>query len=105
MKRIKKKIKISIVGCGAIGSRLGKSVKNELKGLCEVTALFDIDPKKSKYLAQSCAKPCSVKKSLDQLLKSCDLMVEAVSAPHTETIIRKALQAKKDILVMSVGKL
>lgn len=98
-------MKIGIVGCGAIGSRLGKSVKKELKGLCEVTALFDIDPVKAEHLARACAKPGSVKKSLDQLLKNCDLMVEAVNAPHTENIIRQALRAKKDILVMSVGKL
>jgi aspartate dehydrogenase len=105
MQTLKKKIKIGIVGCGAIGSRLGKSVKKELKGLCEVTALFDIDPAKSENLARVCAKPGSVKKTLEQLLKSCDLMVEAVNAEHTETIIRKALQARKDVLVMSVGKL
>lgn len=106
MKNIqRKKIKIGIVGCGAIGSRLGKSVKKELKGLCVVTALFDIDPEKSEQLARVCAKPGSAKKTLEQLLKNCDLMVEAVNAPHTETIIRKAFQAKKDVLVMSVGKL
>ena len=105
MKKIQRKIKIGIVGCGAIGSRLGKSVKKELRGLCEITALFDIDPAKAESLARVCAKPGSVKKSLDQLLKNCDLMVEAVNAPHTETIIRKGLAAGKDILVMSVGKL
>jgi aspartate dehydrogenase len=100
-----KKVKIGVVGCGAIGSRIAKSVANELKGLAKVTALYDIDENKAQALAKICREPKSVKKSLPKLLKSCDLMVEAVSAPHTDEIIRKALQAKKDVLVMSVGKL
>ncbi len=29
----KKKLKIGIVGCGAIGSRIAKSIKNELKNI------------------------------------------------------------------------
>ena len=105
MKITRKKIKVGIVGCGAIGSGIAKSVTNELKGLCQLTALYDIDVKKSEALARTCKVPNSVKKSLEQLLKNCDLMVEAVNAPHTENIIRKAVQAKKDVLAMSVGKL
>jgi len=100
-----KKVKIGIVGCGAIGSGIAKSVTNELKKISELTALFDIDEQKSKALARLCKKPDSVKTSLEQLLKNCDLMIEAVNAPHTDDIIRKALKAKKDVLAMSVGKL
>ena len=44
----KKKLRIGIVGCGAIGSRIARSIKIELKDLCKLTSLYDIDKRKAK---------------------------------------------------------
>lgn len=99
------KIQIGIVGCGAIGSRIARSIQKEFKGKARVSALFDIDPAKSQNLARDCAQKSLVKKSLPQLLRSCDLMIEAVNAVETQSLIRQALSQHKDVLAMSVGKL
>ena len=101
----KKKSRIGIVGCGAIGSRIARSIKNELKNDCLLTSLYDIDEAKSKQLAGEITSKKIVKESLKDLIKSCDFVVEAVNAKDTKEIIRTALQAKKNVLAMSVGKL
>src|SRR3989338_4029093 len=45
------------------------------------------------------------KSSLQALLKSCDLMIEAVNANSTREIVREALLQKRNVIAMSVGKL
>ncbi len=105
MNRSKTKIRVGILGCGAIGSRIARSIKTECEDLACVTALFDINPAKSASLSKHIPYKNVVQKSYPQLLDHCDLVVEAVNAPDTHQLIRQALMAKKDILVMSVGKL
>ncbi|MCR4336203.1 MAG: DUF108 domain-containing protein [Candidatus Omnitrophica bacterium] len=101
----RKKLKIGILGCGAIGSRIAKSVARELAGVAELTAVYDIQPEKVQKLAQELRKPRILKKSFPDLLRSCDLLVEAVNAKETALLIQRALQSKKHVLAMSVGKL
>ena len=99
------RLKIGIVGCGAIGSRIAKSVVKDLRKECRLTGLFDIKEEKVENLAQELSLKNVQKHSLDELIKSCDCMIEAVSAQETKTIIEKALKAKRSVLCMSVGKL
>ena len=101
----KKKIKVGILGCGAIGSRMALSIKNELKDFAVVSGIFDIQLDRAKKLAKNFSRGRIIKRSFEELVKSCDLMVEAVNAQDTQQLIRQALSAKKDVLVMSVGKL
>jgi len=105
MKRSNEKIKIGILGCGAIGSGIAKSIFKELKEFCELTALHDTDRQKAIQLEKSLPVDNVIKDSLAELLESCDLMVEAVNAKETATIIRQAIEAQKDVLAMSTGKL
>lgn len=105
MKSRTNKVGIGIVGCGAIGSRMAKSIKKDFKKDCQLKALYDIDLKKADQLAKSLSLRKIVKTSIRELIKNCDCMVEAVSAKNTHTIIRQALEAKKSVLSMSVGKL
>lgn len=105
MRTRKRKLKVGIVGCGAIGSRIAKSIKSELKDECRLSGLFDIKTEKAKNLAHALLAKNVVKSSLNNLVKDCDLIVEAVNAPTTREIIKKALEAKKSVLAMSVGKL
>lgn len=101
----KKKLRIGILGCGAIGSRIAKSVFHELKGYCQLTGFYDCDPEKMTKLAKDLKKNNLKKNSLNQLLSSCDLMVEAVNAPRTDEFIYRALLSNCHVLAMSVGKL
>jgi aspartate dehydrogenase len=105
MTRSRTKIKIGILGCGAIGSRIARSIKAECEDSAVVSALFDINPSKAANLAKHLPYKNIIQKSYQQLLDHCDLVVEAVNAPDTHELIRQAILAKKDVLVMSVGKL
>ncbi len=105
MTRSKTKTKVGILGCGAIGSRIARSIKAECEDSAIVSALYDINPAKASSLSKYLPNKNIVQKSYQQLLDHCDLVVEAVNAPDTHELIRQALLAKKDVLVMSVGKL
>ena len=100
-----KKIRVGIVGCGAIGSRIAKSIRHELKTNFELAGLFDIKTPKAIDLEKILSGKKLTKKSLKELLRNCDLVVEAVNAPDTTGIIKEAIKAKKHVLAMSVGKL
>ena len=99
------RVKILIVGCGAIGSGMAEVIQTELKKDCRITGLYDIQLDKAESLAKRLKLKNVTNTSLDKLIKSCDCMVEAVNAPQTKSIIRKALEAKRSVLAMSVGKL
>lgn len=101
----RKNIKVGILGCGAIGSRIAMSIPRGLKSVCRLSALYDCDAKKVKMLAEKLRRPRLKKTSLSALLDNCDIMVEAVNAKNTRALIRQALQAKRHVLVMSAGKL
>jgi aspartate dehydrogenase len=105
MKARTRKLRIGIVGCGAIGSRIAKSLKKELRKECRLTAVFDIDSDKAKKLAQVFHRPKIAKKTLDELIQNSDLIVEAINAKSTKDVLLKAIKARKHILAMSVGKL
>jgi len=95
---------VGVLGCGAIGSRIAKSIKPQCDEAAVLTALFDINPAKSEGLQKHLPYKNIVRKTYTELLNSCDLVVEAVNAPDTRQLVRTALLAKKDVLVMSVGK-
>ena len=99
------RLKIGILGCGAIGSRIAKSVTNELKTECQLAGLFDIDRAKLKQLTAELKRTNIAKPTLKALIQSCDFVVEAVNAPVIHEIVEQTLKARKSILVMSVGKL
>jgi len=101
----KNKMKIGIVGCGAIGSRIAYSIGHELKHVCRLSGLYDIDQQKAYALQKKLSLKGVVKQSLTDLLKDCDCMVEAVNAKDTHPMIEEALQRQRHVLAMSVGKL
>ncbi len=104
MAQKKSKIRVGILGCGAIGSRIARSIKTECDQYATVTALFDINPVKAENLARHLPHKNIIKLKYKELLDSCDIIVEAVNAPDTYQLVKQALMAKKDVLVMSVGK-
>ena len=98
-----KRIKIGIVGCGAIGSSLAEYVANNFLRQAQLAAIYDLDNFKSVILAQKVGKKSLAAKSLKALIKRSDLVIEAASAKSSFDIAAIALKAKKDIMVMSVG--
>lgn len=85
------RIKVGIVGYGAIGSTLAKYCENELSDKVKLIGIYDIDKKKATI------------KSLDQLIKECDMVIEAASVNIASEVLEKAIKAKKDVMIMSTG--
>ncbi len=105
MKSKTDRTRIGIVGCGAIGSRIAISINKDFKKDCRLTGLYDINQEKADHLSKRLSLKKVVKRSIPELIKSCDCMVEAVTAKNTRPIIRQALEAKRSVLAMSVGRL
>ena len=98
------KLKIGIVGCGAIGSSLAKVIVQDLTQSAQLSALFDIDSTKAKGLSKKISRRAALTAgSLKQLIGKSELIIEATSAKVSWDIARNALAAGKDVMIMSVG--
>lgn len=105
MKSPKYKVRIGIIGCGAIGSRMAQTITKDMSKDCKVVGLFDVDADKVTRLATKLKLRSIAKKTIDDLIKVSDCVVEAVNSENTVQIIEKIIRAKKSVLAMSVGKL
>lgn len=105
MPAIKKKIKIGIIGCGAIGSRIAHSVKTDLKHDCELSALYEVNPEQIKTLSKKPSLKKLFKATITQTIKASDIIIESTNAVNVHAIIKETLKARKSILSVNVGKL
>jgi len=101
----KKIIKIGIVGCGAIGSRLAKTIVSEFKDRARLTALYDLDTEKAYRLSNSLKKKNIVTFSLEELIRKSKLVIEAASVKVSKDVAKDALSSGRDVLIMSTGGL
>jgi len=99
-----RKLKIGIVGCGAIGSEIALACVGLLKEKVELKAIFDISEAKTEGLSKKLNKKITAG-SLSEVFKKSDLIVEAAGSGVSAGILRKAIRAKRDVLIMSVGGL
>jgi len=97
-------VRIGIIGCGTIGSRIAAHIDDKLKGRAKLIALSDADVKKAKDLSRELKAGPKVL-SIPRLIKSSDLIIEAASAKISGNIARRAVNAGKDVMVMSTGGL
>ena len=100
---ITRKLSIGIVGCGAIGTSLGKAINKDFSDNVRLVCLYDIVKNKSLQLAKILKKKAVVCNSLDSLIVKSDLVIEAAYANSSLSIARKALIKGRDIIIMSVG--
>jgi len=98
----KDKIKIGIVGCGAIGSNIAKFIDKELKDKVILYALCDLDIKKTKNLIKKLSSNTKIL-DIDSLIKESQLIIETASIDAANYIINKAVKSKKDLIILSVG--
>jgi aspartate dehydrogenase len=98
------KLKIGIVGCGAIGSSLAKEIVVGLRDSACLVALYDIRPEKSQSLSKQLSKNTKFcVANLESLIKKSDLVIEASCAQAAWEIARKSLSSGRQVMVMSVG--
>ncbi|MCF7908696.1 MAG: DUF108 domain-containing protein [Candidatus Omnitrophica bacterium] len=100
----KKKVKIGIVGCGAIGEGVALFINKTLKHQAKLSALADMDELKAKKLSKK-LRPNPQVCDIDNLIKKVDLIIEAASVDGARLVLSKALKYKKDVVILSVGAL
>ncbi|MFC1807413.1 aspartate dehydrogenase [Candidatus Omnitrophota bacterium] len=101
MKKLKK---IGIVGCGAIGGFLAKTIENDFKSLARLNGLCDIDQDKIGLLIKKIKRRIPIL-ALDDLISKSDLIIEAASGKISPIICKKALEKNKDVMILSIGGL
>ncbi|MEI8350009.1 MAG: aspartate dehydrogenase domain-containing protein [Candidatus Omnitrophota bacterium] len=99
-----KRLKIGLVGCGAIGEGVALFIDRQLREKAVLWAIADSDTEKAEVLTE---KLCAVPKMLnvDELIKGADFIIEAASVNAARYILRKAVTLKKNVLILSVGAL
>lgn len=98
-----KLLKIGIVGCGAIGSSLAKTIVCDFSGKAQLVNLYDIEIEKAYNLASKLNHQKLPALSLEDLINKVDLVVEATTADCAFEIAKKTISLRKDIMIMSVG--
>ena len=99
-----RRLRIGIVGCGAIGSSLAKAITKDFSKTARLVAVFDADRQKAKNLSvlvSRCAKLTTI--SLLELINKSELVIEAASAKSSFGIAKQVLSKSRDIMTMSVG--
>lgn len=99
-----KKIKVGIIGCGTIGSEIARACQARLKNSIDLVGICDLVAEKAELLQKSLKDKTPVL-ALDNIVKISDLIVEAAGAKVSADILRKAIDGKKDVLIMSIGGL
>ena len=95
-------MRITIVGCGSIGSKLAKAADamNEVKRIY----LLDIDKSTAEEVAKDLKKAIVIN-SVEEELYHSDLVIEAASQAAARAILPKVVSRGVDIMIMSVGVL
>ena len=98
------KLKIGIVGCGAIGSSLAKEIMAHFRDYAILSGLYDIRTDKARLLSEKLTKTNRLSlRSLDVLIKKSDLVIEASSAKSAWGILQRSIFSGRQVMVMSVG--
>jgi len=95
-------MRITIVGCGSIGSKLAKAAD----GMSEVKRIYLLD--KRKDVAERTAATLQkgiVIDSVEEELYHTDLVIEAASQEAAKEILPKVVARGVDIMIMTVGSL
>ena len=99
-----KRLRIGIVGCGAIGSELARTIQTRFFKEASLEALCDADAEKANALAGK-LKYIPQVTTLEELVQKVDLVIEAASVEAVASVFKLALEYGKDVMVMSVGGL
>jgi len=97
------KIKLGVIGCGAIGEEVCLFVKDYLKDKVEISSLFDIKKEKAHYLGKILGSKVKVALSIEDVVKDADLILEAASWQVVDNVVKSACRYKKDVIILSVG--
>jgi aspartate dehydrogenase len=96
---------VGIIGCGAIGTLIAKAVDKGIVA-CDKLVLHDLDMARAEKLKRSVHVPCTVAKSVEEVIKlKPAVVVEAASIQTAKEYVKKIVDVDIDLIVMSVGAL
>ena len=96
--------KISIIGCGTIGTAIGGYIEKKFKGKVGPVLLYDQDASCAQKLS-SIITGSKIAKDMKDAIKNSDLIVEAASASAAGDVLKGVIDAEKDAIFMSIGGL
>lgn len=100
----KDKLKIGIVGCGAIGSSLARALVGDLAKKAALVSLYDIDISKARGLSRAVSKNDRLAAGrIERLIEKSQLVIECASSRSSFAIAKKVLTKGRDIMMMSIG--
>ena len=97
-------VRIGLVGCGTIGSRVALAIQRDYAHAARITALHDRDQTRALALRRRLAGHPPIL-PLSALIQKSQLVIEAASGEAAATVVPQALRRRRDVLVMSVGGL
>ncbi len=107
--KVMAKIRVGVVGCGAIGSELCKAIDSELSSGMELKLLIDKHPENIERLCKNLRNKPDITKSdstkLDKIFAEVDLIIECASQAAVREFVIPALKKGKDVMILSVGAL
>lgn len=98
-----KRLRIGIVGCGAIGSSLAAAIVKNFSGQSVLAGIFDTQKEKSLKLARRLNMRSVPVRDLAALVRSSDLVIEATHMLFAYDIASRVIAQGKDVMIMSAG--
>src|SRR5208283_5775869 len=99
------KVKVGLIGCGAIGTVLAEAFERKLV-VCDELVVYDFDASKAQKLKRKLNFPVIIVGSVDELLAlKPKVVVEAASQQAAKDYVPKIVSADVELIVMSTGAL
>ncbi|MBI1883511.1 MAG: DUF108 domain-containing protein [Chlamydiae bacterium] len=98
------KKRISIIGCGSIGTQVALAIKDRFRPVAELVAVCEIHSEKKEIFDQQLGFDVPLR-TLLECVESSDLVIEAACQEVVPDLLRQVMLLNRDLLVMSVGGL
>ncbi len=95
-------IGVGVIGCGTIGRELALACQKRFRGEVTVEAIADQDILRARKMQKDLKGKVAIR-TVEELIQTCDLVIEAASTQAAYDIAKRALSKGKDVMVMSVG--
>jgi aspartate dehydrogenase len=99
------KVKVGLIGCGAIGTVLAEAIERKLV-VCDELVVYDFDAPKALKLKSAIKFPVTIVDSVEELIAlKPKVIVEAASQQAAKDYVPKIVASGIELIVMSTGAL
>lgn len=96
------KLKLGIIGCGAIGSSVANFVDKKLNKRIELVGIYDVEKNKIKSLLKKLNRKPQFQEWAE-VIENSELTVEAANIEAAKKLILEGIKYKKALIILSVG--